>query len=785
MSKPFTATRTGHNLVFRSALALMAITNAIMVAALTDLSLFRSTPLLYTVILLLIGTGSGLLVRNRFYIPVLRNLRLPGKLLLAPLVLLAFTAPAAVICIYYDLTGRETLLLLSDLLTSFGAAYYLSFMAVVTLPAMCSVHSLACHKIRHGVAGPGSEPWLRTIVLSLVLAVIVVVTSRLTGIRLSGAVYFLPLAAIILMLLDIAIIADFRNRLSGLLAGRTALDENNPEKPDTPSKAEGFRSVMQVADHYLDLISGRLDYLKNHAGDTYAAELTAIAARTFDPGLIPAMKAIAAEPRFSGKVRQEAAAGVTVVEKYYSDPVRNSDLLRLPGIPQRTAAARGIMLNRNKPQEQDVIKLLGDPNPEIRRIGLLAAGKYELTGLKNEVMKALANPDTAREAYYTLRQFGPEVYGEIIGTAIRQGNSERENSIIMKLLDDMPLPDAQPWLTGFVAKGNMGVRQKAACNLCKRGWKPEGKERQRIIDTVSETLHTLTRLIAMQIEAGRNKSFLLSNALTNERRMAIDFLFCLLSLLSDSIATRVIMPGNETEDPFYAGVAAEAIDTVIDEPIRRPLRALLGNNNDSDRLAELSLCYPVRSFKGRSLSSFLLASEQNITGTWTKACALHRAATERKGLDREQTVSYLFSNSQILQEESALAIRAINSGWYTETEARLQQPARSRIASVINGTTPQTEMIFEKTRFLSLCFNNIPEDKMILLASGINYSESYDASALPGVISWIVPSENIKTGLYSLPVSDIAGFVFYYSEYTDIFVNYMDNQRGLVIAEES
>lgn len=782
MSKPFTATRTGHRLVFRSALALMAITNAVMVATLTDLSLFRSTPLLYTVILLVIVTGSGLLVRNRFYIPVLRNLRLPGKLLLAPFALLTFTAPAAVICIYYDLTGRETLLLLSDLLTSFGAAYYLSFMAVVTLPAMCSVHLLSCSGTRQEGTAAERDPWLRTIVASAVLALILAVTSRLTGMRLSGAVYFLPLAAIIMMLLDIAILADFRNRLSGCLTGHTAPDEKNPKPPDTPAKTEGFRSVMQVADHYLDLISGRLDYLNNNAGDTYAEALTAIAARTFDPGLIPAMKAIAAAPRFSEKVRQEAAAGVTVVEKYYSDPVRNSDLLRLPGIPERTAAARGIMLSRNKPPEQDVIKLIGDPNPEIRRIGLLAAGKYELTGLKNEVMKALGNPDTAREAYYTLRQFGPEVYGEIIGTAISQGNSERENSIIMKLLDAMPLPDALPWLTSFVAKGNMGVRLKAACNLCERGWKPQGKQRQRIEDTVSETLHTLARLIAMQIEAGRNKSFLLSNALANERRMGYDFLFCLLSLLTDSTAAGVIMPCRETEDPFYAGVAAEAIDAVIDDPIRRPLRALLGNNTDSDRLAELSLCYPVRSFKGRSLSSLLLASEQNITGTWTKACALHRAATERKGLDREQTVSYLFSNSQILQEESALAMRAINTGWYRETEARLQEPARSRIASVINGTTPQTEMIFEKTRFLSLCFNNIPEDRMILLASGISYSESYDASALPGVISWIVPSENVKTGLYSLPVSDIAGFVFYYSEYTDIFVNYMDNQRGLVTA---
>jgi len=221
---------------------------------------------------------------------------------------------------------------------------------------------------------------------------------------------------------------------------------------------------------------------------------------------------------------------------------------------------------------------------------------------------------------------------------------------------------------------------------------------------------------------------------------------------------------------------------VIDPSVRRPLRALLGNHNDHDRLAELSLLYPVRSPRGRSLASLILSSEQTITGTWTKACALHKAAMEGKGLDREQVVSYLFSNSMLLQEESASVIRVLNPEWYSETEARLKEPARSRISALVSGTLPMAATIFEKTRFLSLCFNNIPEEKMIMLATGMRFSESYDATSIPGVISWIVPSGEGKTGLYSLPVDDIASYLFYYSEFTDIFVNYIDKQGGLAVS---
>ncbi len=67
---------------------------------------------------------------------------------------------------------------------------------------------------------------------------------------------------------------------------------------------------------------------------------------------------------------------------------------------------------------------------------------------------------------------------------------------------------------------------------------------------------------------------------------------------------------------------------------------------------------------------------------------------------------------------------------------------------------------------------------MIMLASHLRYSGSYDAGSLPGVISWVVPSKDGKTGLYSIPLNDIAAFVFYYPEFTDIFVNYTDRQGG-------
>ena len=155
MAQPLQATKTGFRWIFRSALLLKMITAAAVITLVTDLTLFRANPLLYTFILSGIILGFGLMIRNRFYLPFLRNLMLPGKLLLSPVVLLVLCAPAAILFIYYDLTGSESLKLLSALFTSFAAAFFLSSLVVVTLPAMASVIHLTGKETSYLARAPG------------------------------------------------------------------------------------------------------------------------------------------------------------------------------------------------------------------------------------------------------------------------------------------------------------------------------------------------------------------------------------------------------------------------------------------------------------------------------------------------------------------------------------------------------------------------------------------------------------------------------------------------------
>lgn len=766
--------------VFWSALALMVATAVTLLAVITEHPIFLSTPVTYTLVLLFTGTGLALLMRNRFRLPLLRNLRLQGRLLLAPFTLLILSAPAAIIYIFYDISGNESLNLLSALFTSLAAVFSLALLFVITIPSMAVVLHYIEERCGRGV----KTGKLRTRAIAAIATIfaVIIITRWLTGFRMPAMVLSLPLYALLMIMLGIILSADFRSALSVKLAVKRPSDIEVERTDEPVEEVNGFRGTLMAAGHYFDLASGNLDYLDNHAGETYAREVVTSAGRMLDPALLPALRVIFSGPRFSEHLRQEASSAIKNIEKYYSDPARNVDLLRLPGISEKVASARSIMLSRREPPVQEILKLLGDANPDLRRTGIIATGRYGIRELLGEVMQALSHHDTAREAFCVLQHFGPDLYGDLIGTALKATNSERENLMILRLLEMMPLPVSLPYLNRFIAAGHLNIRLKAAGYLCRRGHTPQGKQRQKVEETLNGTIHTIARLIALEIEATRKRQFIMAAALDHERSVYNSFLFSLLTLLTGKSTSDLIRICSGDGTACGAGIAAEVIDTAAPGGLRTPLKALLGNNTDRRRLAELSLCYPLREIRGHPVASFILASEQNITGAWTKACALHKVATEGGGLDRELIVSYLFSNSQLLQEESARAVRSISPEWYREAETRLPEQVSNRLSAIVSGNLPEAAMIFEKTRFLSLCFKGIPEEKAMILASAMRYSESYDAESLPGLISWIVPSQNGKSGLYSLPLGDIADFVFYYSEYTDIFVHYIDNQ-GVVAVE--
>lgn len=771
--------KTWNKWVLWSAIVLSVLTAVTLLVIISDLSLFRNNPLIFILSTCSATVALSVMIHNHYQFPVLKNLRIQGRMIISSLALLILSVPAAVMYIYYNLNGEEGLKLLSALFVSLSAVFFFATLYTFTMPSRSAVLYL----FRQQKGGAPLNVMIISAAAVLALFILTLAARVITRTEVTGLVLVLPLFALLQVILDVTLSVDSRNAISRKLAGEHLQEpvSDTESSIDKKDATNGFRSVLLFQEHYLDLICGKRDYLINRAGDSYATEVVRTAGQTFDPALLPSLKVIASGMRFSESVRQQANAVISAIEKYYADPVRNAEMLKKPGISERTAAARAMLISRRKPQSSDVMRLINDPDPEVRRAAMAIAGYFDIRDLREEAMLALSSAETEKEAYYLLARFGPDSFRNVIGPALKQHHSERVGLMLIRLLNLMPLGEAVPYLKGLITSGSVGVRLAAAKYLCRYGGVSTRENSEIIEESLNTTVHTIARLTSLYREASKNKYFLLSEALRWERSMHMELLYCLLSLLTGPVTAHLIRKNAGSDTAEGAIIAAEIIDTAMNTPARRPVRALLGNNTDTARLNSLSAFYPIREIKGELLTTMILSSEQNITGIWTKACALRKISAAGHRIGKELALSYLFSNNPLLQEEAAGVIRMVNPGWFREAECRLPGQVRQKVAAVISNSVPGASLIFDKTRFLSLCFSNIPEERIIMLASCMNYSESYDTGFTTGQMTWIVPSHHGKSGLYSLPVSDISSFIFHYPEYTDIFVNYIDNNRVVTV----
>lgn len=774
--------RAGYITAIWIALALSVLAIVTVFAVLFDFAVVRSSAIIFAAGLSASTALLILLIKNFYTHQILRRFGIFGGLLISPALLFFTFIPVA----FYYLASEETQASASaNNLMAFAvclaALFFFSAMAVYTLPALAIISEgfNGRQNKKLGVSRTVTAAMLGVIVLSVILEVI----KTSAAFHTTGMILLLPVLSLLLVLSYVVLNHEFRGDILRKLSASEGISPV-PGTITSVKRTDGlFRSSLHFQSDYFRIISGNHAGILEEADSNYLMCIVHSALRDFDPALMPALNAIATSERFGHSLRHEAAGVSNNIEKYYSDPKRNSDILMQTGIAEKTAGARAVLLSKRVPMVSEVLRLLHDVNPDIRKAGLAAIGRFGIREMVDEVIEALSVPGTEKEAYYLLHHFGPDAFKHVIGSHLKHSGSELLNLIIIRLVGSVQSRDSISTLEDFVGQGTITIRLMAMHFLRKNRFNPNAGQRKKLTETVMELLGNMAAIISMQMQVRKYKFFLLESALESERGMNQKLIDSVLPFIIGPEASALLMSQTGGKSVYSARLAAEVIETVTAEPLRGPLLALTGHRNDTEKLRELSIYYPVRERTFHTLAEHILSADQNITGIWTKAITLRKVAEGKLIAGKDLLISFLFSQSQILQEEGAMAIRCINPVWYKDVAVRIPEPARQRTEAVIEQKIPDVNMVLDKTRFLSLCFSGIPEERMVSLAARMKYSESYDAQTLPGLLTWIVPSERGKSGLYSLSFGDITDFIFHYSEYTDIFVSYIDNHDRTAVLQ--
>lgn len=706
-------------------------------------------------------------------IPVIRYFGLMGGLLVMPVLLFVFCIPATI----YFITGGTQITVadwsLLGIVTVSMVVFTASLM-VFTIPSDMILSVGFDHRQQKKLK------WWYVILFILIIvaltgAVIKIVNHKY-AIPFSFFYLALPLISIIIIINAFVQLRRLRSDIKDKIASFV------PEKATTDKvvKELGKKEESSIfnelcfRENYLHLISGDTSCLSGKDDDVFAASVVHYANRNFDLALLPSLEAIVICEKFGESVRHEAAGVINNIEKYYSNPGKNVDMIVQEGIPEKAAAARKVLVSSRNPQTSEILRLLREPDPELRRIALAAIGKFRITELIPEVIYALSNPETEKDAFYLLDFFGPLVVKDLSESFASTVDNVNVSLLKVRLLTSICSPYEINNLASTFWQGAVRMKSKGIKYLKDANFVPDEEDRILFTKYLSEILCNITRILSLEYTAEKRKCFGLSLALRQERLVNISFAFDLLGFITDEKASAYLRKQIDSKSWITRKYASEVINVVIDEPLRGPILALTDQSHPARMLQKLRYYYSFREPDDANFVSLILNSDQDIAGTWVKACTLRCVSEGKLTAATDLLISYLYSSSQLLQEEAARAIRKINPDAFASVVYRLPSQTASVIKDIFANKIDDVALIYEKARFLTLCFGTIPEERLITLARKMQYSESSDSRYMPGLIPWVIPVSGGRSGLYSLTQSEVSDFAFHNPEYFDILIMYLD-----------
>lgn len=700
---------------------------------------------------------------------VLKNYGLFGVLSIAPLALFVFSLPATIYFIEGGpwITVSDWSLLIIATISAIG---YFSSFVVFTLSGdqiLIKAVNLKSSEAVKTLLGMGS-----TFLLIFLLLLLSKFLRARFNVTQSYFYILLPFMALLIEIFARAEVKRLHYHIETKISDYIPSDGDSSDSNDEQHCRESSQiyNTLLFKKHYPYFIDGNTDYLRYKADDVFAQIVISQAARRFDLALIPALNIISDGPSFNESVRHEAAGVIYNIERYYSNPGKYVDMIVQEGVSEKAAAARKILISQRVPHTSEVIRLLRESSAELRCIGLSAVGKFRMMDLLPEVVKALASPDTEKEAFYLLNFFGAAIIKDVSGSFISTMDNESVSLLKIRLLTSLCTADQANSLADSIWDGAVRMKGIGVKYLKKANFNPGIESKDKYTSDLLDILANITRIISLEYAARQRKCFGLSSALHNQLMINVSFAFDLLSFIVGEKPSQFLKDHIRTGSWIDRKYATEVVNIAIEEPIRGPVLSLIEDNQPEKTLKKLKFYFPYKQPTDSSIVSLILNSDQNIAGTWVKACALRKVSEGRLEADTDLLISYLFSSHQILQEEAIRAIREMNPELFSRVEHRLPQQTVQLMKGIVNNKIGDVALVYDKTRFLALCFGKIPEERLFNLAKKVRFTESNDSQYLPGVITWIIPTGNGRSGIYTLGLGDITDFVFHNPEYIDLMI---------------
>jgi ATP:ADP antiporter, AAA family len=492
---------------------------------------------------------------------------------------------------------------------------------------------------------------------------------------------------------------------------------------------------------YFKIISGDNSAIEQTCNKWFLEDLMKHAGTRMDQNLLPALKKLKENQKVDELLRNRSAAIIEKIEVTRGDYRKLVDSAHAPAEDEKIINARKVISGERMPQTTEILRLLRDNNPESKRYAIFMIGKFRLKDMLSEVCDCLSIPGLEEDACTVLASFGAEASGELQRVYLNSSGNISTGKAIIRLLGKTRTAENCRFIFARLWSNSRQIKRVALKCLNDCGFKADDEEKDKLNQLISEIIGMITWNISAQVTLARNNDESLLEVVRKETIDWNSFLFDLLSIAYDTGSLARIRANLESGTIESVNYALEMIDLVIDESIKAKLISLVDAVPDEEKLKNLHQFFPGEIPQYDSLIEDILNRDYNLISTWTKAFTLRHMSSLKNENITESVVALLFSPEMILQEEAAGLLGRSEKDLLSRVIKRIPGKQGLRTNKIISGEIPQADLIYEKVRFLSKLFSEIPPDELLILAGVIRYYENRELIAgqeLPDSILWIV-----------------------------------------------
>ncbi|NMC36871.1 MAG: hypothetical protein GYA41_00925 [Bacteroidales bacterium] len=523
----------------------------------------------------------------------------------------------------------------------------------------------------------------------------------------------------------------------------------NNESKDCLNLSGKYPGKLLFRSHFFGLISGKVAVLDKTGNKYFYGHILDYARDTHDINLLPALRKITTDIRFSESLRQQASELMEIIEEKSAREKHGRMTTAIIDDSSRAENARGILAGVRYPQTTEILRLLRDKSPELRRLALCLIGKFRVKDMIQEVCECLTLPELSEEAFSVLSEFGGQAGKELTRFYLKYSGNLVAGRAILRLISCSCPEENMSFVFERLWTNSRIIRESAAKALIKCGFKPAEEERKQLKKLIYNIFGQITWILSLKVSLDSNNEAFLAEQIEKEfmrwKKFLLDLLFIAYGKSITSESSKRSSPDNYDKlIPELAGI--------LFTDSRTGKKNISDTETDRKILKKLQQYYPCDLPRHEALPEEIINCDYNVLSVWTKACAIRTKKAIADEHLLESVAALLFSPEWILKEEAARLLNRTDSKKFADIIERLSENDRLRIAPLVKEEQESSgELLFEKTRFLSSVFSPINEEKLLFLAERMKFitcDSQEEIKLLPESIIWTITKENQITLRY-------------------------------------